>query len=126
MEEELDSRDEQTFAVIGAGMAVHRELGHGFLEAVYHEALAIEFDYRQIPYRKELALPVTYRGQVLNAFYRADFLCFGGLLVELKAIPRLSNVEFAQVINYLKASSLRRALLLNFAANKLEYKRLVL
>lgn len=126
MEDSTESRDPETFAVIGAAMTVHGELGHGFLEAVYQEALAIEFDYRKIPFKRESLLPVFYRGQPLSAFYRADFICFGGLLVELKAIPRLSNVEYAQVINYLKASGLQKALLLNFAADRLQYKRVVL
>jgi GxxExxY protein len=67
-----------------------------------------------------------YRGQLLNASYRADFVCFEGLIVELKAIVRLSNIEIAQVINYLRASNLKKARLLNFSAEKLEYKRLVL
>jgi len=118
--------DEQTFEIIGAAMAVHRELGHGFLEAVYQEALAIEFTDRGIPFAREVELPILFRGQRLNTGYRADFLCFDDIIIELKALDKLATREESQVINYLKASGKARGLLLNFGGRSLEQKRLVL
>ncbi|HUX63955.1 GxxExxY protein [Sulfuricella sp.] len=118
--------DEQTFEIIGAAMAVHRELGHGFLEAVYQEALAIEFAHRGISFAREVELPILFRGQRLNIGYRADFLCFDDIIVELKALDKLATREESQIINYLKASGKARGLLLNFGSRSLEQKRLVL
>jgi GxxExxY protein len=118
-------RDKETYAVIGAAMTVHRELGCGFLEAVYHDALEKEFQHLSIPYRREVKLAVYYRGEQLNSYYQADFICFDSIIVELKALQRLSGTEEAQVINYLKASNLHRALLLNFGTKSLQQKRFV-
>lgn len=120
-----EERDPRTYAVIGAAMEVHRELGCGFLEPVYQQSVAIELMARSIPFRREVKLPVRYKGQLLDTEYRADFVCFEAVLVELKALARLSNVEQAQVLNYLKATGLDVALLLNFGAPSLEWQRLV-
>ena len=118
-------RDPETYAIIGAAMSVHSELGHGFLEAVYQEALAHEFQFSNIVYEREKILPIYYRGNQLTTHYKADFLCFGTVIVELKALHQLSGVEESQVINYMKASGLKKSLLINFGTRQLQYKRLV-
>jgi GxxExxY protein len=106
-------------------MEVHKQLGHGFLEAVYQDAAVIEFRLRQIPFEKEVSLPIQYKGIRLPTHYRADFICFSDIIVELKALNTLSSTEEAQVLHYLKATGLPRALLINFGAPSLQYKRLV-
>jgi GxxExxY protein len=120
------NRDPRTYAIIGAAIEVHGQLGSGFLEAVYQEALVIELELRGIPFRREVELPVAYKGRPLATCYRADLVCFDGVIVEIKAICRMGGVEEAQVINYLKATGHEVGLLVNFGAPSLEYKRLVL
>ena len=120
---DTDIRDPETYAIIGAAMEVHKILGCGFLESVYHEALAIEFERKNISFRRECALPVTYKDVVLPCQFRADFICFESVIVELKALARFSSADEAQTINYLKAAGLQRGLLLNFGAASLEHKR---
>ena len=106
-------------------MAVHRELGHGFLERVYKLALPIEFERRGIPFSLEVPLPIRYKGVELPTGYTVDFICEKGVIVEVKAIAALSSNDEAQLLNYLKASNIRRGLLINFGAQMLEYKRRV-
>ncbi|QQL46284.1 GxxExxY protein [Sulfuriroseicoccus oceanibius] len=117
--------DLQTYEIIGAAMAVHSELGSGFLERVYHEALKLEFARRGIPFESEVALAVMYRGEKLDAGYRADFVCYGAVLVEIKAMVDLGANESAQVINYLKATGYERGLLFNFGTKSLQQKRFI-
>ena len=121
----LDRKDAQTRAVIGAAMNVHRILGPGFLEAVYQEALAVEFDKCHVPFRREADFAVQYRGILLHSRFRVDFLCFDDILVELKALQKVTSCEESQVLNYLKASGRSRALLLNFGASSLGFKRFI-
>lgn len=118
-------KDEETKAVIGAAMKVHRELGCGFLEQVYQCALAVELDKQGIPFKREVELPVHYTGVELECSYRLDFICFVDVLVELKALTNMSGIEDSQVINDLKASGLSRALLINFGGRSLEFKRFI-
>ena len=120
------NRDPQSYAVIGAAMVVHRQMGAGFFEVVYQEALALEFALRGIPFEREVPVPVFYKGQILKTFYKADFICYGELLIEAKALSELPSSAEGQAINYLKATGLKRALLLNFGAETLQSKRVVL
>ena len=114
-----------TYAIIGAAMEVHRILGPGFLESVYEEALAHEFDLRGIPYQRQARLAVRYK-EVVAGEFRADFLVDGKVVVELKAIKALTGGDEAQLLNYLKGTGYRIGLLLNFGGGSLEYKRRVL
>ncbi len=107
-------------------MEVHRELGAGFLEAVYQDALAVEFACLKIPFEREKLLQVRYKGGLLPSYYKADFVCFGAVLLECKAIGQIGKAEIAQTLNYLKVTGLERALVVNFAARSLEYRRLIL
>jgi GxxExxY protein len=107
-------------------MTVHRELGPGFLENVYQAALEQEFLILGIPFEREKEIPILYRQKPLNVLYRADFICYDSIIVELKALSQITTIEEAQVINYLKATSFERALLLNFGTPSLQQKRLVL
>ena len=116
-----------TYAINGAAFHVYNKLGHGFLEAVYQEALEIEFQRRNIPYEREKELKITYDGVELKQTYKADFVCFGKIIVELKAVSALDDVHRSQVYNYLHATNYKLGLLINFGcSNELEYERKVL
>lgn len=107
-------------------MEVHRHLGSGFLEQVYHEALARELDATGVPYQREHGLRVHYKGRPLASTYRADFVCYDTVIVEIKAIEQVTRVEQARVINYLRASGFERGMLLNFGQSSLQHRRLIL
>ena len=118
-------RDERTYKIIGAAIEVHKELGSGFLEAVYQEALERELVANKIPYKPQPKIQILYKGQYLNKTYQPDFLCFDEIIVEIKAISSLSGVEEAQLLNYLKATRLKVGLLINFGSKSLEHKRFI-
>lgn len=107
-------------------MEVHRELGPGFLEPVYQESLEIEFGIQEVPNLREAPLPLEYKGRPLKKKYYADFTCFDKIIVELKALKALTPEHYAQVLNHLKATGFRIALLINFGTKSLEYKRIIL
>ena len=115
---------ETTGKIIGAAMEIHTILGAGFLEAVYEEALAHEMSLRKIALERQKPFTISYKGKELKE-YVCDFLVEDCVVVELKAIKRLTELEEAQTLNYLKASGIRVGLLLNFGERSLKYKRLI-
>lgn len=124
MKEEFLFKDE-CYEIIGCAMEVHNELGHGFLEAVYQEALEIVFIENGIPYIREKVLDVKFRSKTLKKKYSADFFCFDNIIVETKATKELTDNDLAQVLNYLKATNKKIGLLINFGSSRLQYKRVI-
>ena len=117
-------KEEFTGKIINACMEVHNELGNGFLEPVYQEALEEEFKIQGIPYVREKLLPVMYKGKQLQKEYYADFVCYDDIIVELKAVSVLSKPHKAQVLNYLNAANKEIGLLINFGETKLKWERI--
>lgn len=118
-------RDPRTYRIIGCALQVHRHLGCGFLERVYHAAFERELMEEAIPFVREPAIPILYKGRRLPLGYHADFVCFDEILVELKAEERLTDRHESQVINYLAAGAFSCGLLMNFGATSLQFQRLV-
>lgn len=117
---------DECYRIIGSAMEVHQQLGYGFLESVYQEALAHEFVSSSVPFEKEKILEIEYKGITLKKKFIADFVCFDSIIVELKAVDALNDEHISQVINYLRATNLRLGLLINFGTGKLQYKRVIL
>jgi GxxExxY protein len=116
---------DESYAIIGACLKVHSELGAGFLEAVYKEALEKEFTKRNIPFQRQPKLSLFFDGEKLKKYYIADFLCYDSIVIEIKAISFLSEANIKQLQNSLKASKQRLGLLINFGASSLTYKRIL-
>lgn len=116
--------EEQTRAIISACIEVYNELGNGFLEPIYQEALEKEFRLQKIPYEREKQLRVSYKGFLLDKTYYADFYCFNNIVVELKAVSSIAKEHKAQVINYLKSLNKEIGLLFNFGASSLKWERI--
>ena len=117
--------EEETYKVIGACIKVHKNLGNGFSEAVYHEALEKEMVKAEIPFEKEKKLPIYYDGNKLNEYSVADFVCFDKIIVEIKSIDFLNTNIKQQALNYLKSTNLEVGLLINFGENSLTWKRFI-
>jgi GxxExxY protein len=118
---------EECYAIQGAIFEVYREMGCGFLESVYQECLEREFTSRNIPFHSQADLTLAYKGKVLNQTYKPDFLCYETIIVELKAVKEIGDEHRAQAINYLRATGLKLALLVNFGHYpKVAIERIVL
>lgn len=116
---------EESYKIIGACMKVHRELGSGFLEAIYEEALKKEFTKQEILFRNQVKLDVFYDGEKLNKYYKADFICFDKIILEIKSVSQVPNVFYSQIKNYLVATNKELGILINFGQPSLFYKRII-
>lgn len=118
---------QESYDIVGAAMRVYNTLGHGFLESVYQEALEIELERAEIPFVREKKLRVFYDGIELNKTFKADYVCYDCIIVELKAIQNIDNASRSQLYNYLRVTGFKLGLLFNFGcSSKLEYERIVL
>lgn len=118
---------DEVYEVVGAAMEVYWQLGRGFLEPIYQEAFEIELSRRRIPFDSKRELTITYKDQPLEKKYVPDAVCFDQIVVELKALERLSSVEQSQLLNYLKMTKMKVGLLINFGSRvRLEWKRYVM
>lgn len=115
----------ESYKITGALFEVHKVLGPGLLEKVYQEALEKEFMLQGIPYEREKAFSIKYKGEELEQKYVADFVCFGKIVVELKAVEELLPVHTAQVVNYLAITGYKLGLLVNFNARQITPERIV-
>ncbi|MBA4411617.1 MAG: GxxExxY protein [Odoribacter sp.] len=116
---------DESYKIIGACFEVHKKLGSGFLESVYSEALELEFKKADIPYEREKKLQVYYEDQLLNKYFRADFVCYNSIIIELKATKYLIEADRQQTLNNVKATKFKLGLLINFGTPSLTYKRIV-
>jgi len=117
---------DESYLIVGACFEVYNEKGCGFLEGVYQECLEIELGLQSIPFQAQKELALDYKGRSLRQVYKPDFICFDKIIVELKAVSKLSDEHRAQVHNYLKATDKKLGLLVNFGHYpKLEYERIV-
>ena len=117
---------EECYRIVGACFEVHKDKGCGFLEAVFQECLELELGWQEIPFEAQKPLSLTYKGHPLQQRYKADFVCFDSVLVELKAVEKLADEHRAQVLNYLNATGLRLGILVNFGHHpQLEWERIV-
>lgn len=117
--------ENESYQIIGACIEVHKELGYGFLEAVYQEALAIEFKNQKIPFEREKDLRLYYKNVQLNKRYKVDFICYNTIILEIKASSDLISEYESQLLNYLRATNLKLGILINFGQKSLKYKRLI-
>ncbi len=127
MGQEIFLYKEETYQILGACFEVYKEKGCGFLEAVYQECLEIEFKKRNIPYEAQKIIPLSYKGHSLKQIYKADFICFGKIILEIKATDRLTDKDRAQLLNYLNATGFEVGLSVNFWHHpQLEHERFIL